>query len=102
MSIQQAFEAFMQNDFESAVDSSTQSLWGGNGSDFGYSVELFGDGTYRVLPNSDIGNLYESPGVIVNIPGLSDDEWDDDPSIRYYDRAEEAIKDYFDEVAAIA
>lgn len=89
MSIQQAFEAFMSESFQSAVDSSTKASWGGSG----YSVELFDDGTYRVLWDNQIGNLYSSPGLILSIPALDgEDEWDEDPDLRFYDNAEESIR----------
>lgn len=91
MSVKSAFESFMTNDFQSAVDSSTKASWGGGG----YSVELFDDGTYRVLWDNQIGNLYDSPGLILSVPSLEDEDWDEDPSIRFYDNAEEAIRDAF-------
>lgn len=58
-------------------------------------MELFEDGAYRVLWNNSIGNLYDSPGVILGIPELGDEEWDEDPAIRYYDRAEEEMRESF-------
>lgn len=91
MSIIDAFESFMAHDFESACDSSTQAYWGGSG----YSVELFDDGTYRVLWDNKIGNLYDSPGLILGIPYLGEDEWDDDPYIRFYDNAKEEMREIF-------
>jgi hypothetical protein len=91
MSVQSAFEKFMANDFESAVDSATKASWAGNG----YSVEFFGDGTYRVLQNQSLGNLFDSPGVIMGIPSLSDEDWDEDPLIRFYDNAREDFSDCF-------
>jgi hypothetical protein len=94
MSIQQAFESFMSEGFEDAVDSSTKASWGGSG----YSVELFPTGSYRVLWNDSIGNLYDSPGVILPVPSLGDEEWDDDPAIRLYDGAEESMRDTFAEL----
>ena len=93
MSIQSAFNKFMREDFQSSVDSSTQASWGGSG----YSVELFHDGTYRVLWDNQIGNLYSTPGLILSIPALSGEEWGEDPSIRYYDSAEEFLRESFKE-----
>jgi hypothetical protein len=93
MSVRQAFDSFMEKDFQSAVDSSTRASWAGSG----YSVELFDDGRYRVLWDNEIGNLYDSPGLILSVPSLIDDEWDEDPNIRFYDNAEEAIRDSFQE-----
>lgn len=91
MSVKQAFESFMKEQFESAVDSSTKASWGGSG----YSVELFDDGTYRILWDNQIGNLYDSPGLILSVPSLGDDEWDEDPSIRFYNNAKQEIRDSF-------
>lgn len=87
----EAFEIFMEEAFEDACISSTKASWGGSG----YSVELFADGTYRVLWNNNIGNLYDSPGLIISIPPLGDEEWDDDIDICYFDRAIEAMKDIY-------
>ena len=93
MSVKKAFESFMAQDFQSACDSATQASWGGSG----YSVELFDDGHYRVLWDNQIGNLYDSPGLILSVPTLGDDEWDKDPSIRFYDNAEEEMREIFQE-----
>jgi hypothetical protein len=93
MSIESAFKKFTANNFEPAVDSATKASWAGSG----YSVELFDDGTYRVLWNQAIGNLYDSPGVIMGIPSLSDEDWDEDPLIRFYDNAREDFSDCFAE-----
>jgi len=63
-----ALEAFTKSDdFVEGVVSSTKAGWGGSG----YSVELFEDGTHRVLWDNEIGNLYESPGIILSLPQLS-------------------------------
>ena len=93
MTFQKAFDRFMQNDFESAVDSATKASWSGSG----YSVELFPDGTYRVLWDAAIGNLYETPGVILGIRALGEDEWDDDESLRFYDNAEDYMREVFED-----
>ena len=69
-----ALNAFIESDkFEAAVMSSTTAGFGGSG----YSVELFEDGTFRVLWNNEIGNLYRSPGVILGIPQYQQDVIDD-------------------------
>lgn len=93
MSIQKVFESFMEQEFESAVDSATRASWGGDG----YSVELFNSGKYRVLYNGEIGNLYYSPGLILPIPFLGQDEWDEDPTLRFYDNAEKEMRNVFEE-----
>ena len=96
MNIQSAFDSFMSNDFKAAVDSATKASWSGSG----YSVELFDEGNYRILWNQQIGNLYDSPGLILSIPALGDEEWDEDSSIRYYDNAEVEIREAFEEQKA--
>lgn len=71
--IAKAFEKFTSNtkDLEEGIISSTMAGWNGSG----YSVELFPDGSYRVLWDNSIGNLYHSPGVIVPIPALSEGDY---------------------------
>lgn len=93
MGFQQAFDNFMNKEFEFAVDSATEASWGGSG----YSVELFEDGYYCILWDGEIGNLYESPGIILGVPPLTDEEWDDDPTLRFYGNAEEAMQNSFEE-----
>ena len=96
MSLQQAFESFMSESFEEACDSSTKASWGGSG----YSVELFEDGSYRTLWKNQIGNLYDSDGLILGVPALGEDEWDEDPDIRFYDNAEQEMRDKFEQAIA--
>lgn len=92
--IKRAFETFKNgSDYYTAFDSSTKASWGGSG----YSVELFPDGHYRVQWDNQFGNLYNSPGLILGIPVLGDDEWDEDPELRFYGNAEEALQSAFDE-----
>jgi hypothetical protein len=57
--IVQSFAAFMDNDFEHAVGR-------------GYSVQLFEDGSYRLLSDDQTENRYESWGVILPVPALDD------------------------------
>ena len=61
------------NEFEDAVKSSTTAGFGGSG----YSVELFDDGTWRVLWDNQTGNLYMTPGVILGIPQFDDETVND-------------------------
>jgi len=66
-----ALEAFLaSDDFAEGIVSATKASWGGSG----YSVELFEDGSHRVLWDNQIGNLYESPGVILGLSTLSCDD----------------------------
>lgn len=65
-------EQFLASDeFAESVLSSTRAGFGGGS----YSVELFSDGDWRVLWSQMIGNLYESPGLILVIPQLSDEDY---------------------------
>ena len=71
-SIKKTLNAFIASpDFEAGCTSATKASWGGSG----YSVELFTDGTWRVLWDHQIGNKYESAGVILSLPTINDDEY---------------------------
>jgi hypothetical protein len=59
--------------FAEAVIQSTKAGFGGSS----YKVELLPDGTWMVLWANQIGNLYDSPGHIVTIPGISDSDYSD-------------------------
>jgi len=93
----QAFTAFMLDGFEDAVVSSTKASFGGGS----YSVELFEDGTYRVQPASSFGNLYETPGIILKVPTLSDDDWDvsEEGPGHFFENAEAEMRDVFSELS---
>lgn len=73
--LETALNAFLDSpDFVSGIVASTYYAgFGGSG----YSVELFPDGHFRVLWDNQIGNKYDSPGVILGIPALSEKEYDD-------------------------
>ena len=72
VAFKQTLEAFLASDeFPEALVKATKASWGGSG----YSVELFEDGSWRVLWNNEIGNLYESPGTILGLPTLDDDDY---------------------------
>lgn len=69
-SLSTALDSFLKSDdFKACVISSTKAGFGGSH----YSVELFEDGTYRVLWANQIGNLYISPGAILTLPTLDDE-----------------------------
>jgi hypothetical protein len=72
MIMKETLEKFLQsNEFKAGVIASTRASWGGSG----YSVELLSDGTYNgPIWNNQIGNLYESPGVILGIPTFNDSD----------------------------
>lgn len=92
--IRKAYANFKKQEIESAITSSTKASWGGSG----YSVELFPDGDYRILWNNNIGNLYDSTGVIVGIPSLSDEESDGDESDWFFDNAIDALDSKIEEM----
>ncbi len=60
-------------------------------------IELLPDGTYRVLQSSEIGNLYETPGVILLLPIIAneslEDLEDDEAFSRAFDNEEEELKE---------
>lgn len=88
-----AYNAFVSEAIEDAIESSTKASWGGSG----YSVELFANGTYRVLWDNQIGNLYDSPGAIIKIPPCSDEEWGESDIDRFYGNAIEKLGIVFQE-----
>lgn len=96
MTYKDTFEDFLMNDAEDAIVSSTKASWNGSS----YSVELFQDGMYRVLYSGNIGNLYDSDGIILRIPTLSEDEWSED-GCHFYDNAIDALKDTFEEAIVV-
>lgn len=79
-------------EFKQGVFSSTKAGWGGSG----YSVELFPEGTWRVLWDNQIGNLYQSRGVILSLPQLPDSageesEWEENWEFEADDLVEEFL-----------
>lgn len=70
---------------ESAIDAATHAAYGGGG----YTLELFSDCTWRLLPDNVISNLFNSAGLIVGIPTLADDEHN--PWGAYYDNARDTL-----------
>jgi hypothetical protein len=71
---QTALDNFISsNEFIPACISSTKAGFGGSL----YYVELFDDGTFRVLWSNQIGNNYQSPGLILPVPQFSDEDWKD-------------------------
>lgn len=88
-------QQFVQSEeFVDAVVRSTQAGFGGSG----YSVEFFEDGSHRLLWDNQIGNLYQSPGEIVSVPQLTEEqvaECDEEAG----EGMEEVVKFYRDELA---
>lgn len=72
---------------ESAIDAATHAAYGGGG----YTLELFSTGTWRLLPDNAIGNLYNSEGIMIGIPTLAEDETATDASGAYYDNARDEL-----------
>lgn len=72
VTFEQTLEAFIKSDeFAESVIKSTKAGFGGSS----YKVELFPDGTWRVLWANEIGNRYDTPGTIETIPALSDSDY---------------------------
>lgn len=72
--LKEVLNAFLDSpDLVWGIVASTCAGFGGSA----YSVELFHDGTWRVLWNNQIGNRYDSPGIILGIPALDDQDYDD-------------------------
>lgn len=90
MSLQEAFDNFMNTDFESAVENATEISWSGRNKSL--LLELLPDGHYNLMYSGSVGNHYRSKGLLLTVPYLEDDEWDDDPSMRLHDNAEEGIR----------
>lgn len=90
--IEKAFNSFMKESFVESILASTKASWTGGE----YCVELYIDGTYRVQWDGNIGNLYISPGIILSIPSLSDEDWDGmDESEPFYGNAEDVMREKF-------
>lgn len=87
-----ALETFLASDeFAEAIIKSTKAGFGGSG----YSVELFPDGTSRVLWDNQIGNKYESPGVILSIPQLNDEDYQELVQVAGSDDTAILAKEFF-------
>jgi hypothetical protein len=72
MTLEQALENFITSpEFRQSIIDSTKAGWSGSS----YKVELFEDGTFKVLWANMIGNLYETPGHIMTIPSLADENY---------------------------
>lgn len=72
VTFEQTLETFIKSDeFAEAVIKSTKAGFGGSS----YKVELFPDGTWRVLWANEIGNRYDTQGTIETIPALSDNDY---------------------------
>ena len=90
-----AFNAFMDESFEAICIRATKANWWGNG----YKVELFNDGTYRYDWDQNFGNLYYSPGLVLQVEVLNDEEFDnDDENNSYINRAREVMEDKFKDI----
>ena len=89
-----ALEAFLSSpEFKEEVYKSTQCQYS---SPYGQSLEIFPDGTYRTLYQGSIGNKYNTPGRIISIPGLNEEQESGCPDEEYFDNCfvneEEEIK----------
>jgi hypothetical protein len=80
-------------DFLQAILDATEANFNGGGR----SVELFDDGSYRALVNNQIGNLYETPGIILGIPVLAEDDYEE--VLAAVERGEELAEELRDKLA---
>jgi hypothetical protein len=72
-SLMETAKAFMaSDDWKAGIANATRASWGGGGC----SVELFRSGSWRLLWDSTIGNLYQSDGIIVALPIANDEDAD--------------------------
>jgi len=85
----EAFAAFKSIDIRVAIREATKLV---NSSIY---VELFDDGNYRVVYS--VGNRYDTPGMMIGIPGVSDEEWDDDCHLIFYENAINEIETKFEQ-----
>lgn len=98
-----AFEDFLADDaaVKAAIDGSTSShLYTERES---WVVELFRDGSHRVLSGKEYEDGYRSPGLVIAIPPLQDEDLPppDAPLIsRFYDNALNELRRNFDEAVA--
>ena len=84
--VRKAYAAYRKSsDIEADLISATKAGFSGSG----YSLELLPSGDNRVLWDNNIGNLYSSPGLIISLPQINDDDWDEDDS--FFDNAIEAL-----------
>lgn len=68
--LEKTLEQYLKSeDFKQGVIDSTKASWGGSC----YKVEISPDGTWRNLWSNQIGNKYESDGVIIALPALDCD-----------------------------
>lgn len=66
--LEKTLEQYLKSDdFRQGVISSTKASWGGSC----YKVEILPDGTWQNLWANQIGNKYETPGVIIALPALN-------------------------------
>lgn len=66
-----------------------------------YKLELLPDGGSRVLWSGNVGNLYDSPGQMISIPQLGEDEYDaEDDGNHFFDNAIEAMDAAIEDVVS--
>lgn len=69
--LEKTLEQYLQSeDFKQGVIDSTKASWGGSC----YKVEILPDGKWQNLWANQIGNRYETPGVIIALPALNCDD----------------------------
>jgi hypothetical protein len=90
-----ALRAFIDSiDFVPTIVKSTQAAANGEY----YAAELFDDGAYRVLSSAQIGNRYQSNGVIIRVPALTDEQIEEESAWFYRDELASEMWDELEEM----
>jgi hypothetical protein len=87
--VKRALEAFLGDDkeFTAAVISSTNAGFHGSSQ----SIELFEDGTYRIIWTEAIGSRYQPTGELLRVPQLSDEDYRDLAQVAGEDASDEKL-----------
>lgn len=90
----QAFTAFTAraSELQHALQASTQDAWEGKRP---WVLELLPEGRYRLLEWSQVGDNYQSEGILLPIPVLDADDYDDNPDLCFFDNAIEELRDHY-------
>lgn len=87
-------ESFLASeDFLQGCVRATRAAYSGDGA----SVELFRDGKWRVLDNGQIGNGYDSPGIIISLPTFESAAYDTECHEEEENAIREAAECYADD-----
>jgi len=78
--IDRAWDSFCRsNSYRMGIVFATKAVWNKST----HIVELLPDGTYKLLWKEGIRRSYQSPGVMLVIEHLADEEWDEEDGHKY-------------------